>query len=198
MVQTLPNPTAADRDRHLICSDITWQQFKLIQAGFAESKRVRLFYDNNTIEIFMPGLAHEFFKTVIGMLLELFCLENNIEYIPMGSTTQELEGEVSVEPDESYCFGTAKSTPDLAVEVIFTSGSPRKLERYRILKTPEVWLWQDGVFTLYHLYEDGYKQITSSEIPELANLDIELLTRCVLMAKTSRLEAANTFRNAKK
>jgi len=29
-------------------------------------------------------------------------------------------------------------------------------------------------------------------------LDIDLLTRCVLIAQTSRLEAANNFRNALK
>jgi hypothetical protein len=40
--------------------------------------------------------------------------------------------------------------------------------------------------------------ISQSEIPELAGLDIDLLTRCVSMAQTSRLEAANTFRNALK
>jgi Uma2 family endonuclease len=197
MVQTpLPTATIADLDRSL-CVEVTWQQFKLIQAGFAESK-VRLFYDNNTIEILMPGRAHEFFKTIIGMLLELFCLENNIEYEPMGSTTQEREGKVAAEPDESYCFGTSKPIPDLAIEVIFTSGNVRKLHRYRVLGISEVWFWQDGAFSLYHLHEGDYRQINRSEIPELADLDIELLTRCVLMAQTSRLEAANTFRNAKK
>jgi len=40
--------------------------------------------------------------------------------------------------------------------------------------------------------------ISQSEIPELAALDIELLNRCVTMAQTSRLEAANNFRNALK
>ena len=32
----------------------------------------------------------------------------------------------------------------------------------------------------------------------IADLDIELLTRCVLMAQNSRIEAANTFRNSLK
>ncbi len=29
--------------------------------------------------------------------------------------TQQREGEVSVEPDESYCFGISKPTPDLVI-----------------------------------------------------------------------------------
>jgi hypothetical protein len=64
----------------------------------------------------------------------------------------------------------------------------------------EVWFWQDGVFTLYHLRNSfneidcRYEQINRSEIPELTTLDIDLLTRCVLIAETSRLEAAKEFR----
>lgn len=48
--------------------------------------------------------------------------------------------------------------------------------------------------SLYRLREAGYEQIGRSEIPELATLDMELLTRCLLIAPTSRLEAANALR----
>ena len=185
-----------DQDQRLVYSGITWEQFKLIQAGFAESNRVRLFYYQETIEILMPGRAHEFNKTIIGFLIELFCLESNIEFEPTGSMTQQREGEVSVEPDESYCFGASKNTPDLVIEVIFTSGSPKKLQRYQPLQIPEVWFWQNGTFSLYRLIDDHYEAIAKSQIPELANLDIDLLTNCIAIAQTSRLEASNTFRNA--
>jgi Uma2 family endonuclease len=181
-------------DRQLIYSGINWQQFKLIQSGFAEASGIRLAYFNGTIEILMPGRTHELFKSIIGMLIELFCLEMAIEFEPTGSMTQEREGEVSLEADESYCFGISKSIPDLAIEVVLTSGGLDKLQRYQILGIPEVWFWQDGVFSLYHLRDGKYDRITRSEIPELTSLDIDLLTRCVLMAETSRLTAANEFR----
>ena len=181
-------------DRQIVYSGITWQQFKLIQSGFAESPGIRLTYYNNTIEILMPGRTHEFFKSIIGMLIELFCIEMSVEFEPTGSMTQEREGEVSLEADESYCFGTSKSIPDLAIEVVLTSGGLDKLQRYQILGLSEVWFWQDGVFTLYHLRDSKYDLITRSEIPELTSLDIDLLTRCVLIAETSRLNAANEFR----
>ncbi|MEE3719185.1 Uma2 family endonuclease [Tumidithrix elongata RA019] len=198
MTQTPLRTVISDvpEDQCLVYSGITWQQFKLIQAGFGDSTGIRLFYHNNTIEILMPGRAHEFYKTIIGMLIEMFCVEMGIEFEPTGSMRQEREGEVSVEPDESYCFGTSKPTPDLVIEVVFTSGSPKKLQRYQALGIPEVWFWQDGIFTLYRLRDRNYESIARSEIPELATLDIALLTRCVLMAQTSRLEAANTFRAA--
>ena len=181
-------------DRQLVYSGIDWKQFKLIQSGFAEASGIRLAYFNGTIEILMPGRTHEFFKSMIGMLIELFCLKMAIEFEPTGSMTQEREGEVSLEADESYCFGTSKSIPDLAIEVVLTSGGIDKLQRYQILGISEVWFWQDGVFSLYRFRDDKYHRITRSEIPELTSLDIDLLTRCVLMAETSRLNAATEFR----
>jgi Uma2 family endonuclease len=187
-----------EQDQHLVYSGITWEQFKLIQSGFAESKNVRLSYYREDIEILKNCRNHEFYKKIIGFLITLFCLETNIEFEPTGSMTQQREGEVSVEPDESYCFGISKPTPDLVIEVIFTSGSPKKLQRYQALAIPEVWFWRDGVFSLYRLRDRNYAAISHSEIPELADLDIDLLTRCVLMAQTSRLEAANIFRKTLK
>jgi len=188
-------PKEIEQDQQLIYSGITWEQFELIQAGFAEFNKVRLFYYNGTIEILMPGGAHETVSRYIGFLIGIFCLESNIEFEPLGSTTQKRVGEVSVEPDESYCFGTSKSMPDLVIEVIFTSGNPKKLQRYQALEIPEVWFWQDGVFSLFHLTNSNYEAIASSKIPELANLDMELLTRCVIISESSRLDAANKFRN---
>ncbi|MGD1908440.1 MAG: Uma2 family endonuclease [Leptolyngbyaceae cyanobacterium] len=185
-------------DQRIVHSGITWQQFKLIQSGFGDTRNVRLFYYNNTVEIVMPGREHEFFSRLIGFLLGLFCLESGVEFEPLGSTTQEQEDEASAEPDESYCFGASKPTPDIVIEDIFTSGSLKKLNLYHALNIPEVWFWEDGVFSLYRLRSSGYEAISQSEIPELETLDIELLTRCVLMAQTSRLDAANTFRSALK
>ena len=59
---------------------------------------------------------------------------------------------------------------------------------------PEVWFWQDGVFSLYRLRSNGYERIDRSEIPELEALDLELLSQCVLIAEASRLEAIRAFR----
>jgi Uma2 family endonuclease len=103
---------------------------------------------------------------------------------------------VSAQADESYCIGASKSTPDLMIEVVLTSGGLAKLQRYRTLGVPEVWFWQDGLFSLYRLRPNGYEQIDRSKIPELVALDFTVLTRCVLMGETSRLEAIRTFRQA--
>ncbi|MBE9070032.1 Uma2 family endonuclease [Leptolyngbya cf. ectocarpi LEGE 11479] len=183
-------------DQQIIYSGISWPQFQLIRSGFADSPGIRLAYYDNTIEILMPGREHEMFSRLIGFLIGLFCLEKGIEFEPTGSMTHEREGEASAQADESYCFGSSKATPDLVIEVVFTSGGLSKLSRYRALGILEVWFWQDGLFSLYRLKEGDYVEITRSEIPELAALDMDVLTRCVLMGKTSRLDTANEFREA--
>ena len=184
----------ATADQRVVLSGRSWEQFKLIQQGFEDSPGIRLFYFDGTIEILMPGREHEVFKAIIAILLIIYFEENGIEFEPTGSMTQEHEGVASAEADESYCIGVSKPVPDLAIEVIFTSGGPSKLQRYQALGVPEVWLWEDGVFTLYCLSGNGYERRDRSQIPELAKLDIELLTRCVLMGGTSRLEAMREFR----
>lgn len=190
MVQLITQPN----DQTTIYRDRTWEQFKLIQKGLDGSPGVKIGYYKGVIEILMPGLSHEVFKKIIATLIEAFFIDKNIKVTPTGSVSQELEGEVSAQADESYCIGDVKPIPDLSIEVVFTSGNVSKLQRYQALGVPEVWFWQDGVFRLYRLRADRYEQIYRSEIPELVTLDFELLSRCVLMGETDWLGAVKTFR----
>ena len=190
----MPIVLSSTTDQRVAYSDRTWAQFKLIKQGLEDCPGVRLFYYNRTVEVLMPGRDHEFFKSVIGFLLELFFVEQGIDFYPTGSMDQEREGEAFAQADESYCMGGPKPTPDLSIEVPFTSGNLTKLARYHVLGVPEVWFWEDGLLSLYHLETDGYRRIDRSQIAELSRLDIDLFCRCVLMAETSRLEAARAFR----
>jgi Putative restriction endonuclease len=70
-----------------------------------------------------------------------------------------------------------------------------KLEAYKRLKIPEVWLWEDGVLEIYHLRNEEslrYEKITSSE--EIPGIDLELLLRCISMA--NHVDAVKTFQQA--
>ncbi|HAX86928.1 MAG TPA: hypothetical protein DCY91_11880 [Cyanobacteria bacterium UBA11370] len=163
-----------------------------MQEGFNNSPGIRLFYYLGEVEILAVSQNHELFsRTIAGLLFDYF-VEKGIEFYPTGSFTQEKEGVASAQADESYCIGTLKKTPDLSIEVVFTSGTLSKLKRYQELGVPEVWFWEDGLLTLHHLRADGYERIYHSEV--LPDLDIDLLTRCLLM--TSRVEAVREFRRA--
>ena len=187
MAVTLDKP----KDQRLVQSEISWQQFKLIQQGFSNSPGIRLFYYNSEVEILSVSQEHEIFSRMIASLLIDYLVEKDIEFNPLGSFTQEKGEEVSAQADESFLIGKSTGiTPDLSIEVVFTSGGKRKLTRYQALGVPEVWFWEDGVFGLYHLRSHGYQKIDQSEV--LLGLDINLLSRCLLMA--SRVEAVKEFR----
>lgn len=181
-------------DQHLVIQG-TWEHFKLIQEGFEATPGAKLSYYQGTIEILMPGEDHEFFSRVIHYLVTTYLLKQGIKFKMTGAKTQEKPGEVSAQADESYCLGESKPIPDLSIEIIFSSGG-NKLARYQALGVPEVWFWEDGVLTLYHLGTDGYKQVERSELPGLNQLDINLLRRCILLAETDFAEAVQVFQQS--
>jgi Uma2 family endonuclease len=174
-----------------------WAQFKLIQQGCQQNPGVRLFYFDGTIEILMPGLLHENFSRVIGWMLSYFLLtQKQLEFTPTGSVTQEQTGVSSAQADESYCLGDRKAIPDLSIEVIFTSGSLRKLAIYQALGVPEVWFWEDGLLSLHRLRNGRYESIGQSELPGLEDLDFDLLKRCILMSETDTRAGMETWTRA--
>jgi Uma2 family endonuclease len=170
----------------------TWEQFKHLQQGFENTRGVRLFYYNGTIEILMPSEAHELFKSVIGFLIETFLFQRSIEFKPTGSMTQEKEGIAAAEADESYRIEGFK----LSIEVNFTNGDDTKLERYQALEVNEVWIWEDGVLAVYHLRSGVYEKVDRSLIPALAVLDLQIMAACILLGETSRIQAARKLLDA--
>ena len=170
-----------------------WDQFKLIQKASEDSPGVKLSFFAGAIEILMPGFQHENFSEIIGYLVTTFLLTQGIRFYPSGSMTQEKTGEVSTQADKSFCLETAKSIPDLAIEIVYTSGGLNKLSKYRALGVPEVWFWEDGTLRLYHLRENGYEEVFQSELSGLETLNIDLLKRCILMGETDFAEAVKIF-----
>ena len=187
---TTTRPPKKPTDQRFTHSGMSWQRFKLLQESFADSPGVHLAYYKGEVEILAVSQDHEIFSCLIGILLAEYFVEKGIEFTPTGSFTQEKEGVASAQADKSYFIGKVGTTPDLSIEVVFTSGTLSKLNRYRELGVPEVWFWEDGLLTLHHLRASGYERIYASEV--LKELDINLLTRCVLMS--SRLEAIREFR----
>ena len=172
----------------------TWEHFKHLQKGYEEISRAKLSYYQGTIEILMPGEDHSTFTQVIGYLIITFMIDQGIAFKPTGDKTQEREGEVSAQADQSYWIEKPKAVPDLTIEVVFTSGNASKLPKYRALGVSEVWFWEDGTLALYHLKDSEYKRIERSELPGLKDLDIDLLKRCILIGETDLGQAVKVFR----
>jgi Uma2 family endonuclease len=169
----------ADRidERCLTFYGISWLQFEAIEAAFANISGVKFAYLDETLDIMTVSPEHEDAKGTIRALVEAYMREKGIRfYIRGGSTLGSQELGVRKEPDEFYNLNAKKDLPDLAIEVVITSGGLDKLALYKRLGVPEVWFWQDDVLDIYVLKED-YEKMKRSEL--LPNLDIEMLTRYI-------------------
>jgi Uma2 family endonuclease len=191
---TLSVQSDTDREQRLLMpGTYTWKEFEALENLLAESPGLRITYLDGSIEIMTLGEAHEQIKSLIGMFLEAYLIAMEIEFIPVGSATRRAEEKgTSFEPDESYYLYVKKEQPDLAIEVILTSGNLRKLEKYRRFQIPEVWLWEDNRLQVYYLGAEGYSLVERSQL--LPKLDLDLLVRCVQIP--SRLEAMKAFMKA--
>ena len=132
-----------------------------------------------------PSRNHERIATVITLLVNAYCRKYQIPYFTLGSKDIKRQFVAGKQPDASYCFNTEKDTPDLAIEVNYTSGSINDLEKYRLLSVPEVWIWQNNALTFYRFENQKYTtQLVSSSLynPNLPlndSLDSDFLNRYV-------------------
>ncbi|MGF1535650.1 MAG: Uma2 family endonuclease, partial [Elainellaceae cyanobacterium] len=177
--------TLDDPEERRVLSQVPWSDYEALLQALGEASPYRVHYLEGVLEVLAPSRKHESGKTRIGTLLEIYFLEADIEYFPMGSTTLRQAGlQAGGEPDESYCIDRDGEVPDLAIEVVVTSGSINRLELYRRLGVREVWFWQGERLSIYCYREDdpalsetsGYERVARSEA--LPQLNIELLTRC--------------------
>jgi Uma2 family endonuclease len=184
--------TPADEQR-LVLEGVSWQQYEMMLAALGDDfPNLRLSYLEGTLEIMTTSLEHEELKTMIGMLLEAYFQETRTRFHGIGSATfRRAMKQRGLEPDECYCLGQKKEFPDIAIEIVLSSGLVNKLDIYQGLGVTEVWQWQNGQFQIYHLRSTGYEVIASSEL--LPNLDFSLLTSYVKPA--DQFDAVMEFRD---
>jgi Uma2 family endonuclease len=101
-----------------LLSNMTWETLKKLDADFAQTE-ARLTYLNGCLEIMAPlSDALEEPRNTLDQLVEIYMRTKDIRFYGRGTTTIGLkELDTRKEPDESYCLGTRKSVPDLAIEV---------------------------------------------------------------------------------
>lgn len=181
-----------DKPKAFVQAGVTWEQFKAVQQGFESIPNVRLNYCEGELEILGISKPHEALRCILALLLGAYFEEMGIEFFPSGSYSQVVEGVTEYQSDLSYCFDADKDRPDLAIEIVITSGSTKKLQKYKRKGVPEVWFWKKGKFTLHHLRDGEYVQLAQSEI--LKGIDLSLLSQCMML--DSKLEAVKTFRSS--
>lgn len=173
----------------------SWADYQRLLELRGESAVPRIAFCEGVLTLVSPSLNHEFLKSVIGCLVEVYCLEAGIEFSTYGSWTLESkEKQRGAEPDECYVFGNVPKpvTPDLAIEVIWTSGGIDKRKIYQGLGVRELWFWRRNRIHVFVLHDDGYREAERSQ--HLPGLDLELLASFLDRPTTS--EAIRAYRDA--
>jgi Uma2 family endonuclease len=138
----------ADADQRLVLHGIPWRDYLLLSDLFIDRPGLHLTYLEGTLEITTTSPRHERIKKLIARLVELHALFRGVRIHGFGSATyRREEKERGLEPDECYCVNTEKPYPDLAIEVVLSSGGVNKLAVYQGLGVREVWFWEEGALS---------------------------------------------------
>jgi Uma2 family endonuclease len=182
-------------DHFVVLSGVTWADYQRVLELRGDRSAPRITYLEGRLEIMSPSRTHESIKSLIGSLVETYCLERAIEFSTYGSwTIEDKDADRGAEPDECYVFGEASDPkrPDLAIEVVWTSGGINKLEVYRALGVREVWYWRKGRITPFVLRSGRYEEGSASEA--LPGIDLAELASFLDRPTTSA--AIRAYRDA--
>lgn len=167
--RTLVDDLVAKDDR-IILYGIAWDTYESLRDSI-DSPGVRMTYLEGTLEIMTVSEEHESIKTRVARLLELWSLERDIRLQGFGNTTFKKKAKKrGLEPDECYVRDRIAlgARPDLAIEVVLTSGGIDKLAVYAGLGVPEVWFVEAGQIHVRVLKGTRYEgRATSALLPEL-------------------------------
>jgi Uma2 family endonuclease len=167
-------------DEMRVMTNVTWDAFEafLIERG---EKLPRVAYLEGTLELMSPSRDHDRISRRFGAVVDAYLNTLGITWDSAGAWLLKHKPTNSgLEPDETYLFhetGRERERPDLAIEVIWTSGSINKLEIYRRLCVPEVWFWQRRGISIHVLTPNGFELRAASEC--LPDFDFALVTEMV-------------------
>jgi Uma2 family endonuclease len=182
----------ADADQIVVFHNVTWEDYERVLEIRGDKSAPRISYLEGELEIMSPGKGHEQIKSLIGRLVEVWCIDRGIEMMPYGSwTLKEKPKKRGAEADECYIFGTEpRKRPQLAIEVEWSRRGIDKLQIYEKLGVEEVWIWRKGTIEVYVLVAGQFERATRSRV--LPDLDLALLTS--MLDRDTLTQAVRDFR----
>ena len=178
---SIPLVDQPTQEKLVTVPDVSWEEFKGIEALLKDNRNVRLSYLSGKLEIMSPiGDKHEKVKSTFGLLLQAYMKELGIRFYRRGGFTLEEPGYASGTPDESYNIDIEREDPDIIIEIIITSGTINRRQLYQPKRIPEVWFWKSDTIKIFRLNAAGeYEEVNRSSF--FPNLDSALLLQYIAM-----------------
>jgi Uma2 family endonuclease len=171
-----------DDESRFVLYGVPWWTYVALRDALDDRAGLKMTYLHGTLELMSPSTLHEDAKKIIARLIEVWAMEHDVDLRGFGGATFRREAkERGLEPDECYKLGKLEEDglPDVAVEVIVTSGLVDKMAVYAGLGVPEVWEWRPSSATIavHRLVGDAYERRERSEL--LPALDVAKLSTFV-------------------
>ena len=129
---------------------LSWKDFEQFLDETGDDRHTRIWYYKGEMEVMSPEDKHEEASRYFDHLISTFCRKTGVDIGGRGSTTlKDADKAVGKEPDKSFYLGEHaigkkigdSKVPDLVLEVDNTTDSTQKLDDYKALGVPEVWIY---------------------------------------------------------
>lgn len=177
-----PPVVSPEADHRVVMHAVDWRSYEVMLVLRGDSDSPRMVYLEGALELMSPSRSRESIKKLISSMFEAFALERGLAFDGYGSMTMRSASTArGLEPDECYAIGGRKESPDLAIEVIWTSGGLDRLEVYRGLGVREVWIWENNTLTAHALRGDHYEPVATSEL--VPGIDLFVIARLIAVGE---------------
>lgn len=170
-------------EQRFVLYGVPWWTYVALRDALDDHAGLKLTYLEGALELMSPSTLHEDAKKIIARLLEVWAMERDVDLRGFGGATFRREArQRGLEPDECYKLGKLEDdgVPDIAIEVIVSSGIVDKMAVYAGLGVPEVWVWRPGAeaIAVNRLAGGAYEPRGRSEVlPELELAELSTFVR---------------------
>jgi Uma2 family endonuclease len=162
----------------VIVQGVGWDTYACLLADFADSRGIRVPYDQGTLEIMAPSFKHEQAADLLSDVVKAVAEAQALDVVPAGSTTfKRQDVERGFEPDASFYVQHAADIrghatldlavdppPDVIIEIDLPHPSLDKCPIYAALGVPEVWRHDGRQIHMYRRLDEAYTEVPSSAV----------------------------------
>ena len=169
------------QEQSFMFDDVSWEFYEHLLHEVGD-RHIFVTYDRGRLEIMSPSWKHERYGQLMSMVVRVVALELKVPFESGGSTTFRLRRtEAGLEPDQCFYFQNASAVigkdeidlsvdppPDLVIEIEMSRRLADRIEVYRRLRVPEIWLENGKRLQILRLAGDDYEPAErSAALPQL-------------------------------